>query len=263
MTADTLSETGALIANRNGRAYNLTMSTHQTLVGKNNLTSRLIFFRQVPLFAELTESELAELVKDLARREFKQGESIFAQGDPGQVLYLIESGQVRIFVHGSEGHERSVVFYGSGDIFGELAVIDGLPRSASAEATENTVVYTLNRDLFREHMRRAPQLALNFMKALSVRVRHTTDQVGNLALLDVPSRLARKLLELAQNHGQVEAEGVRVNLTLTQSELASMIGATRESINKALGNFKRQGLIRMEQGHIIIVDPDLLREISS
>lgn len=263
MTADTLSETGALIANRDGRAYNLTMSTGQTLVGKNNLTSRLIFFRQVPLFAELTESELAELVKDFARREFKQGESIFAQGDPGQVLYLIESGQVRIFVHGSEGHERPVVFYGSGDIFGELAVIDGLPRSASAEATENTVVYTLSRDLFREHMRRAPQLALNFMKALSVRVRHTTDQVGNLALLDVPSRLARKLLELAQNHGQAEAEGVRVNLTLTQSELASMIGATRESINKALGNFKRQGLIRMEQGHIIIVDPDLLREISS
>jgi len=139
MTAGILSETGALIANRNGRAYNLTMSTDQTLVGKNNLTSRLIFFRQVPLFAELTESELAELVKDFAR----------------------------------------------------------------------------------------------------------------------------KLLELAQNHGQVEAEGVRVNLTLTQSELASMIGATRESINKALGNFKRQGLIRMEQRHIIIVDPDLLREISS
>ncbi|HLB49281.1 MAG TPA: Crp/Fnr family transcriptional regulator [Anaerolineales bacterium] len=239
------------------------MSTDQTLVGKSNLTSRLIFFRQVPLFAELTESELAELVKDFARREFRQGESIFAQGDPGQVLYLIESGQVRIFVHGSEGHERPVVFYGSGDIFGELAVIDGLPRSASAEATENTVVYTLSRDLFREHMRRAPQLALNFMKALSVRVRHTTDQVGNLALLDVPSRLARKLLELAQNHGQVEAEGVRINLTLTQSELASMIGATRESINKALGNFKRQSLIRMEQGHIIIVDPDSLREISS
>ena len=225
--------------------------------------TRLIFFKQVPLFADLTDSELTALVKDFMRREFKAGEAIFQQGDPGQVLYLIETGQVRIFVHGSDGQETSVVFYGAGDVFGELAVIDGLPRSASAAAMEDTGVYCLSRDLFREHMRRAPQLALNFMKALSVRVRYTTRQVGNLSLLDVPSRLARKLLDLAQNYGQVQFDGVKIKLALTQSELANMTGTTRESINKTLGNFKRQNLIRVEQGHITILDPDGLREISA
>lgn len=263
MSTNILSNAGALIANRKAQAYNSAMPGDKTLVGKTSLLTRLLFFKQVPLLADLTDSELTDLAKDFVRREFRQNETIFAQGDPGQVLYLIEKGQVRIFVHGAEGHERPVIYYGPGDIFGELAVIDGLPRSASAVAMEDTAMFCLNRDRLRDHMRRTPQLAFNFMKALSVRVRHTTDQVGNLALLDVPSRLARKLLELAQSHGQVEADGVRINLNLTQSELASAIGATRESINKALGNFKRQGLIRMEQGQITIIDPDALREISS
>jgi CRP-like cAMP-binding protein len=128
---------------------------------------------------------------------------------------------------------------------------------------ENTIVYFLSRDRFREHLRRSPQLALNFMRALSVRVRYSTQQLGSLAVQDVPQCLARKLLELAQQHGQVETAGVRISLSLNQSDLASLIGATRESINKALGTFRRNGYILVEQSRITIVDPDALREISS
>lgn len=101
------------------------------------------------------------------------------------------------------------------------------------------------------------------LQTLSIRVRNSTKQVGSLALLGVPGRLARKLLELAQQHGRVESSGVRVKLAFTQSDLAGMIGTTRESINKALGGFKRQGWIQVEQGRITIVDPDELRAISS
>ncbi|MEK7783964.1 MAG: Crp/Fnr family transcriptional regulator [Chloroflexota bacterium] len=218
----------------------------------------------MPLFVGLTDAELDTLAKDFAQRQFKPGETIFQQGDPGQVLYLIEMGQVRIFVAGEEGQETSVILYGPREIFGELAVIDGLPRSAGAVAMDNTVVYMLTRDRFREHMRRFPQLALNFLKALSVRVRYSTQQVGSLALLDVPGRLARKLLEFAENYGVAGPEGVRINLSLTQSDLASLTGTTRESINKALGAFKRQNLIIIHsQGSITIVDPDGLRELIS
>jgi CRP/FNR family cyclic AMP-dependent transcriptional regulator len=219
--------------------------------------------KQMPLFAGLGDAQLDTLRKDLIRRKFQQGEAIFQQGDPGQALYLIESGQVRIYLQDEEGQETSVVVYGPGEIFGELAVIDGLPRSASVVAMEDTAVYMLNRDGFRKHMRNSPQLALNFMKALSVRVRYSTQQVESLALLDVPSRLARKLLELARQHGSVVPEGVRINLTLNQSDLAGLVGTTRESINKTLGTFRRQGLILMEQGRLTILDPEALRELGT
>jgi len=243
------------------RVYNLGQSLAQN-AAENRLMGQ-DFFKRVPLLAGLTETQLNALRQDLVRRQFQQGEAIFQQGDPGQMLYLIETGQVRIYVQDEEGQETSVIVYGPGEIFGELAVIDGLPRSASAVAMENTIVYTLNRDSFREHMRNSPQLALNFMKALSVRVRYSTQQVGSLTLLDVPGRLARKLLELAQQHGSVEPGGVQINLTLTQSDLGALIGTTRESINKTLGHFRRQGFIQAKHGHITIVDPDALRELGS
>jgi len=220
------------------------------------------FFKRVPLLAGLAEAELEALVKDFSRRQFRQGEAIIQQGDPGQVLYLIEAGQVRVYVQDETGQETSVNLCGPGDIFGELAVIDDMPRSANVVALEDAIVHSLGRDRFREHMFRSPRLALNFMKALSVRVRHSTGELGNLTFLDVPARLARKLLDLAQHHGVAEPKGVRINLALTQSDLASLIGTTRESINKALSTFRRQGFILMEQGDIIILDPDALRELS-
>ncbi|HLF28805.1 MAG TPA: Crp/Fnr family transcriptional regulator [Anaerolineae bacterium] len=227
------------------------------------MTALRNFLKQAPLFSGLSDAEIDASAKDFVPNRFRQGETIFHQGDAGQLLYLIEAGQVRIFVLGEEGQETSVVLYGAGDIFGELAVIDGLPRSAGAVAMEETIVLTLNRDRFREQLRRTPQLALNFMKALSVRVRYSTQQLGSLAVLDVPGRLARKLLELAQTYGVAEPEGVRIAMALTQTDLASLIGATRESINKALAAFRRQGYILLRRHQVTIVDPDALREIGS
>lgn len=260
---DTGASTPSIVANRNPSAYNPASPADQTQVSSRSLMSRLLFFKQVPLFSGLTDSELEIIARDFQRREFKRETHIFQQGDAGQVLYLIESGQVRIYVHEAEGQERSVVHYGACDIFGELAVIDGLPRSASALATEDTVVYTLTRDRFREHMTRLPQLALNFMQTLSTRMRFTSTQVGSLASLDVAGRLARKLLELAHMHGQPGPDGVIIHLALKQGELGTMVGTTRESINKLLGTFKKQNLIRVEDGYITILDADGLRAMST
>lgn len=225
--------------------------------------ARVEFLKQVPLFDGLKEAELESLAKDFVRLQFQPSEMVFQQGDMGQAMYLIESGQVRIYVADDEGQETSVNLFGPGDVFGELAVIDDLPRSANVVAMDATVVHRLSREAFREQMRRTPQLALNFMKALSVRLRYSTQQMGNLALLDVPSRLASKLLELAKQHGTPHPNGVRIGLTLTQSDLASLIGTTRESINKALGTFRRQGFIQVQPpGQIVITNPDALRELS-
>jgi len=248
-----------IVARQARQVYN--PCAYHRLTAENRVVNRADFIKQVPLFAGLDNAELAALAQDLWQRRFMPGEAIFQQGDSGQMLYLIESGQVRIYVQDEEGQETSVNLCGPGEMFGELALIDEMPRSASVVAMEPTVVYIISRERFREHLLRSPQLALNFMKMLTVRVRYTTQQLSSLTLLDTPGRLARKLLELAQDHGQVEAEGVRINLSLTQSDLASLIGTTRESVNKAMGAFRRQGLILMKEGHIVIVDADKLREL--
>ena len=253
-TQDTL-----ILASTWVRAYN-TGHRESTREADPRLMALQTFLKQTPLFANLTDAEIEAIARDLAPRQFRQGETIFQQGDAGQLLYLIQSGRVRIFVMGDEGQETSVILYGPGDVFGELAVIDGLPRSAGAAAMEDTLVQTLSRDRLREHMRRAPQLALNFLKALSVRLRYSTQQVETLTFLDVPGRLVRKLLQLAQEYGLAEADGVRIDTPLTQSDLASLTGATRESVNKALGALRRQGLVTTRQGYVVITDPDALRE---
>ncbi len=258
---DTLTITHHFIANPLAHRYNGAEFSAQR--AEQRMNTRLDFLKHIALFHGLTESELTSLSADFVSRQFRQGDMIFLQGDPGQSLYLIESGRVRIYVQADSGQETSVIYYTTGDIFGELSVIDGLPRSASATALDDTVVLMLSRDRLRAHLRTLPQLAHNFMQALSVRVRYSTLQVGSRTLLDVPARLARKLVELAQLHGAVAADGVRLNVTLTQSELASLIGATRESINKALAHLKREGVIRLDQNQITILDPDALRELSS
>jgi CRP-like cAMP-binding protein len=223
--------------------------------------SRLDLLKKLPLFAGLTESDLTTVCKDFTRLQFRQGEAIFYQGDPGHSLYLIESGQVRIYMQSEDGQELSMNLLGTGDIFGEMALIDGLPRSASAIAMEMTAVLSLSRERFRDHLRRTPQLAFNFLQLMSRRIRHNNDQFDTLTL-SVHSRLARKLLELAQKHGLVEPEGVRINLALTQTDLASLLVTSRESINKALAKLRQQGLIRQHLGQIIIIDPEALRALT-
>ena len=221
------------------------------------------FFSRLPLCADLTPPQVTALINDCLRRDFAQGETIFLQGDPGQALYLIHSGRVRIYVQDEEGQESSVILYGPGDVFGELALIDGLPRSASAVAVEATAAYLLTRERFRQQIERTPQLALNLMRALSVRLRYSTEEWSNMAFQDVPGRLAHKLLELAEHHSEATTGGLRITAPLTQSDLASFIGATRESINKTLAFFRRQGIVQIRDGYIIICNAAALREICS
>lgn len=238
------------------------MTIHHPLITNHHPLTTMNFLADTLLFAKLSFHERQRIADDFQRQSYSAGETIFHQGDPGRVLYLIHSGQVRIFVNGIEGTETSVIICGRpGDIFGELAIIDGLPRSATAAAVTPAIVYTMQREQFRQHMRRTPQLALNFMQTLASRVRYNTGQLDSLASLTVSRRLARKLLELAQDYGQVEDDGVRIDTPLTQSNLASLVVATRESINKVLRQFRHQGLITTHNRHIIIHDAGALRTI--
>jgi len=226
------------------------------------MDEKVQFLANTSLFSGLSPQAIEAIARDVLTRRYQRGDIIFHEGDVGHVVYFVVEGQVRIFVMSLMGTETSVLYLVEpGAMFGEMAVVDGLPRSATALVVAPTLLYGLSRDAFRRHMIDNPQLALNIMMVLTHRVRRTTRQVDNLATLDVPQRLARKLLELSQRCGIPEDQGTRIGIHLTQTDLASLVGATRESINKALREFRDAGWVRSSRGNIILIDSVSLERI--
>jgi CRP/FNR family transcriptional regulator/CRP/FNR family cyclic AMP-dependent transcriptional regulator len=221
--------------------------------------SKVDMLKNVSFFAGLSEGELDSLANCLARRTFARGVIIFHEGSPGRTLYIIESGKVRIFALSESGRETTVNVYGPGDVFGELALLDGLPRSAGAMVLEKTTVLTLHRDNFLWHLREYPEMARSIIEVLSARLRYTTVHAESLAFLDVYGRVAEKLLELAERYGVERGEAIEIDLQLTQAELASWVAATREHVNKVLGTFRDRGLIKIDGRTFTILDRTKLK----
>jgi CRP/FNR family transcriptional regulator/CRP/FNR family cyclic AMP-dependent transcriptional regulator len=214
---------------------------------------------RVPLFADLHDEELRELSARLGRRAFAADMILFHKGSPSQALYLIESGSVRAFALSDAGQEMTLDIYGPGECFGETALVDGQIRSAGAMTLEATVIYTLPRDDFLCCLERHPAMARRALALLADRLNRLTAFTEHLAFLDVTGRMAAVLLELAEHHGQQVEAGIVLQPHLTQAELARCARATRESVNKALGTLRDEGLIRQE-GHVLtILDPAGLR----
>jgi len=186
---------------------------------------------------------------------FQAGEGIIYQGEPGATCHIIERGKVRVFVIGEDGHELSVRILGPGEIIGEMAIFENLPRSANVEALEETHTLALHRDVLIRSLQESPDLALQLLRALSARLRVATIGAEELASLTVPERLLRRLEQLADWAGQPEGDGVRIVLPLTQQELATLIGTSRESVNRALVRLRREGKLRLHEGWVILLTP--------
>ena len=210
------------------------------------------YFKQVSFFADLSEEEIQALSSATKRRTFRSGEVIFHRDDPGQVLYMIKEGKVKICIISPDGQEVSLTVFGKGEVFGEFALLDGLPRSADAVALEKVECYTLQRSDFQNAILKNPKIAILVLEAMSKRLRNTNNMVEDLIFLDVYGRVAKKLLELADAHGVKTEEGVVIDVRLTQQELASMVGASRESVNKVLGYFTDKNFISTDKHRITI-----------
>jgi len=218
-------------------------------MGNENETT---YLKQVPLFTGLAEEEIQELMALAKRRTFRSGEVIFHRDDPGQVLYVIKEGKVKICLISPDGQEISLAVLGKGDCFGEFAILDSLPRSADAVAMEKVECYTLQRSDFHNAVMKNPKIAIQIMEVLTKRLRTTDEMIENLIFLDVPGRVAKKLLELADSHGVKVEDGVRIEVRLTQQELASMVGASRESVNKVMGYFTDKRFISADKHRITL-----------
>lgn len=216
----------------------------------------------VPFFADLPEDHAAELAKALVPRRFGLGQVIFHLGDPGGLLYLISRGKVKISHTTPEGQEVVLAILGRGDFFGELALLDDAPRSATAVALEATETWTLHREEFIHYLTDNPDFALHVLKTLARHIRRLNIQLADIFFLDLPGRLARVLLNLAEQYGRRVNDGIAIDLSLTQTDLAEMTGATRVSINKALGRFRRAGWIRVNGRQVTVLDREALAALT-
>ena len=213
--------------------------------------------RGSPLFAHAGEGALADIARYLRRRRYRRGEVIFERGDPGDTLHLVRSGAVKIVLPSPEGEEAIIATLRRGDTFGELALLDGEPRSAAAVALEPCETWTLARDRFRELLDRDPGLRDALLAGLARELRRLTDQVEELHFLDLAGRLATRLARLAREAAP-GSRAVRLDWPYTQSDLAAMIGGTRQSVNKLLSGFVERGLLVIERDSLLIPDVDAL-----
>lgn len=225
--------------------------------GSSEKRMQLAFLRSLPLFGGLTDEDLEILLAESCQRTFEAGDLLFYQGDPGSTCHIILQGRVRIFVVGEDGRELAVRILGPGEIVGEMALFEDLPRSANVEALDQTHTVELDEATLTRCLRRSPALAFGLLRALSSRLRSTTEDAERLVSLPVPERLLRQLRRLAAWSGRPAPGGVRITPPMTQQELASLVGTSRESVNRALVGLRRQGKVRLEDGWIIILDAGL------
>lgn len=219
--------------------------------------------RRCALFAHVDEDGLTSLVRLMRRRRFRRNEVIFHQGDAGDLLQIVASGAVKIVLPSPEGEEAIIATLRPGDFFGELALLDGAPHSATATAIEATETLNLPRTTFMELHAGDQRLQHALLTALAAELRRLTGQVEELHFLDLAGRLAMRLARVAREQGGVVEGRAELDWPYTQSDLASMIGGTRQSVNKLLSGMVHKGLLSIEHDTLIINDLERLEAYAS
>jgi CRP-like cAMP-binding protein len=220
------------------------------------------FFARSPLLARIGDSDLKALVRRAEQRSLAPGQLLFQRGDPGDGVYAVVSGHIKIFLEGSDGNEVVVAIRTTGDVLGELSLLDHHKRSASASAMDTVRVLRISTQHFRDWLVVHPNAAIALLRELAQRVRETTDQVAEIAILSIDTRIARRLwmhfAEAATDATPKNGMKVRVN----QAQLASVVGITRESVNKHLRKLKERRTIAIENGRVELLDAPALRELT-
>ncbi|MCB9947325.1 MAG: Crp/Fnr family transcriptional regulator [Rhodospirillaceae bacterium] len=213
------------------------------------------------LFQDLDPAVLDQIVDLGVTRKLGDGEILFQKGDDGDALFGVLSGKVRIVTGSPGGKEVLLNIMEPGEVFGEIALLDGLPRTADAVAMGVTELMVIRRGQFTDLLERQPRLAVHLLQLVCARLRWVSERIEDVAFLALPARLAKRLLGLADLYGEPSDLGTRIALPISQSELGQLMGTSRESINKHLQSWRRQGWIELERRHVTIRDADRLREV--
>jgi CRP/FNR family cyclic AMP-dependent transcriptional regulator len=213
--------------------------------------------KRVPLFNDLSEAELSRFAEVAREREYPRNSVILFEDDPGDALYIVSSGQVKVVLIGEDGREVILSVLGDGDFFGEMALIDDEPRSAHVIAMKDSRLLVLRREDFQAQLEAHPPVALKLLRVLVERLRRADEKIGGLVLLDVNGRVAQLLLDLAEESG-----GPRITRRLTHHTIAQMIGSSRETVSRAMRELVERGYIQVNRREILITQMDGLRALA-
>jgi CRP/FNR family cyclic AMP-dependent transcriptional regulator len=210
--------------------------------------------KDVPLFAGLTDDDLARLSLLLTEKHYPRETVIVSATDPGDALYIVADGEVKVSLWSDSGREIILSTLGPGSFFGEMSLVDGEPRSANVACLTDSLLLRLGRREFLQALRSYPTIAINVMTEICVRLRRADESIGNLALLDVYGRVARYLLERCEEEGDEVPEGQLLKKVPTQQHIASRIGTSRETVSRALSEFQRRGFIEQRGKSLLVRD---------
>ncbi len=215
---------------------------------------------EAPLFEALSDEDSQALRAKVLVVRLDRGERLFAEGDKGDRLYIILSGKIKLTKAAPDGRENLLSVHGTGEMFGELSLFDPIPRTSSATAITQAELAGLAHDDMRTFLATRPGVAMHLLQALAQRLRRINEVKADLVFTDVPGRVAKALLDLSERFGVQTPDGMQVNHDLTQEELAQLVGASRETVNKALADFAARGWIQLAAKSVLIADTDRLRK---
>ncbi len=215
--------------------------------------------RSSPLLGGLDAETGLSLIAVMKRREIRRGEVIFFEGAPGDSMFVVVKGKVKLARTARDGRENLLNLFGVSDLVGELSVFDPGPRVARAHVPEDSVVYELTRQALDGWLKEHMDASKHLLRVLAKRIRRTSVTMADLVFTDVPGRVAKAILDLGQRFGNLDRGHVVVRHGLTQEELAQLVGASRETVNKALADFASRGWIDVHMGSVVVYEPDRLR----
>jgi CRP-like cAMP-binding protein len=210
------------------------------------------------IFQNVEPAAAEALAQSLDPVDFPRGHVIFAEGEPGDRLYIINTGKVKLGRKSPDGRENLLWIAGPADMFGELSIFDPGPRTSTATTVTEVRAYSMDRPALHDWINKRPEIAEQLLRVIARRLRRTNNMLAELIFTDVPGRVARALLQFAQRFGAQEAGLLRVTHDLTQEEIAQYVGASRETVNKALADFAHRGWLRLEGKSVLILDPERL-----
>ena len=215
-------------------------------------------FMQAPLFAALDPEAATALRASLKETVVGKGEALFNEGEPGDRMYVILEGKVKLGQTSTDGRESLLGVLGPGEMFGELSLFDPGMRTSTATALTDAVVLGMGNEQLRPWLAGRPEVAAALLQALARRLRRTNEAMADLVFSDVPGRVAKALMDLGEKFGTITPDGLMVTHDMTQEELAQLVGASRETVNKALADFAQRGWIRLETRQVLILDVERL-----
>ncbi len=215
--------------------------------------------RQAPLFSALDDEAASALRASMTEQKIRRSEVLFREGDSGDRLFVVADGKIKLGRTSADGRENLLAILGPGQMFGELSLFDPGPRSATVTAVTDVKLLVLGHDEMVRWLSGRPEVARGLLSQLAGRLRKANDVVADLVFSDVPGRVAKALLDLSARFGRTADDGVHVHHDLTQEELAQLVGASRETVNKALADFAQRGWLRLEPRSVVLLDVERLR----